>query len=176
MFSFKCVKKNFGSTLVSPKIKISYILEEKKQGNISYIFEACCSLGITYDNDSWYHMLIISLKENFVYVLLTDPFIISAPLNLCSWHEISILIHSIACCLGFLSNPYFLTGTSLDDASAEFSLSHPVLPRLHILFVRIRVHAKRIDCKIIELYFYMKRSVIFVWKLQLHTFLEYCQC
>lgn len=35
----------------------------------------------------------------------------------------------------------FHTGTSLAHAQAEFCPSHPVLPRLHIFCVDVRVHA-----------------------------------
>lgn len=64
----------FRSTLVSPKSKDKlYFRRKKTQGDFSYIFEACCSLGITYDNDSWYHMLIISLKGKLCLCSVNRP-------------------------------------------------------------------------------------------------------
>lgn len=66
-------KINFRKYISCLKVKISYILEEKKQGDFSYIFEACCSLGITYDNDNWYHMFIISLKGKLCLCSVNRP-------------------------------------------------------------------------------------------------------
>lgn len=53
MFSFRCIKILFGSTLVSSKSKDKlYFREKKQQGDVSNILEARCSFGITYDDDS----------------------------------------------------------------------------------------------------------------------------
>lgn len=65
----------FRSTLISPKSKDKLYFRRKKktQGDFSYIFEACCSLSITYGNDSWYHMLIISLKGKLCLCSVNRP-------------------------------------------------------------------------------------------------------
>lgn len=74
MFFFRCVKSFIGSTLISSKSKDKlYFWEKKQQGDFSNILEACCSFGITYEDDRCYHILIFSLKGKLCFCSVNRP-------------------------------------------------------------------------------------------------------
>lgn len=91
------------------------VIQEKHKASQFDVVVFLIQTRIIDDTDSWYQMLIISLKGIFCFVLLTNIFTVhvSAPLNLnmCSWRGFPIQIHINMCKPGFLTYTTSCTGT-----------------------------------------------------------------